>query len=1120
MQHESLLVNVFGQGNRTDQSDLNKSVMDMVDSYWFSVDFKTQPIVNLLSDKMPPPGPLFYDLALKLGEDSAPVKVKPKKIKGVVSSKSASLPSYGPVNYYLVHRAIYGPNFEAKMPLKRGQDPQPIIALSGALMQKSLVPGVESGPRPSRVMVIGKWPTADEVSRAAPFSNKYGRLLHKYLNKAGLSPDEWMQWYATYVCKFANPDPSVNDPRAPWIKNFDVVLGQEIRLVCPDYILCLGPHAAKAVLGKNKKVATGKGIYYDHEIPGFTLINSKSESIDIPPKSVKVFVAQNPAACLADPTAIVAFEEAIQYFADLVNGKVCDKEVGVRHYVINHVDELKRVVDNRIKWRQEQPNTGPTDKFHDRVSIDCEWHGNHPSNSDAFLRTIQFAFESDYKTAYTIVLRRQYGVLNAQPSIKAMLDEFARLFKNQDNFEVWVGGHAVNNDLLQLLANGVDLRPNFEIPEDYLMTKWWGGFDTMYAAHAVRSDDRVGLEVVSSKYSDCPRWDVEFETGKKAYLQSRKIKAKSMSGYGELPDDLLVPHYTGYDAEAPIRIWKTLNGDGEADGLLDAGPVGPSSRRAYHVSLIKLSGELEMMMTGLVFDEERFESVRLSFEIARFKLFEKIKKVFQCPKLDKRHLKKSDSMAVILYGDKFRSKAVPKEKSKAVVNVPDGMITYEFQPIQTTGAVKKSWADVVKSGKERYYSPSTALSVMESLVHDESKFLDRFNPEDIELGTPEQISPLTLIMDWKAVNKACEDKLQPPLIDGQGMFVIGPSGTRMYGGGLASHVNGDGMISTSFLPAETFRVRSIAPNLQNLASARTAKIYKRALGKYDHQIKSCLMALPGHVLVSPDYGKAELYGLGVLSGEDKLCDAIENGVDLHCVMAVKAFNLDIEPTERAFAESDKKHLRELAKILNFMIPYGGGWRAFQLKCWNQGNRISDAEAQFLHSGWFEQHPRAAMYLANANRRAEDPCWVSGVGGLIRRSTPGMDESAVRKIGREFQNFPVQSLVSWCLSRAISNFMKYRKSVLQDPNFFKMCLQVHDQLIFHVPYKNVDRFVNEIIPKCMVNDARIIPWNLDGTIRETDREYYLNVDTKVSLRWGEPISKDYCKEIGIPDNLGI
>jgi DNA polymerase I-like protein with 3'-5' exonuclease and polymerase domains len=142
------------------------------------------------------------------------------------------------------------------------------------------------------------------------------------------------------------------------------------------------------------------------------------------------------------------------------------------------------------------------------------------------------------------------------------------------------------------------------------------------------------------------------------------------------------------------------------------------------------------------------------------------------------------------------------------------------------------------------------------------------------------------------------------------------------------------MISTSFLPAETFRVRSIAPNLQNLASARTAKIYKRALGKYDHQIKSCLMALPGHVLVSPDYGKAELYGLGVLSGEDKLCDAIENGVDLHCVMAVKAFNLDIEPTERAFAESDKKHLRELAKILNFMIPYGGGWRAFQLKCWN------------------------------------------------------------------------------------------------------------------------------------------------------------------------------------------
>lgn len=78
-------------------------------------------------------------------------------------------------------------------------------------------------------------------------------------------------------------------------------------------------------------------------------------------------------------------------------------------------------------------------------------------------------------------------------------------------------------------------------------------------------------------------------------------------------------------------------------------------------------------------------------------------------------------------------------------------------------------------------------------------------------------------------------------------------------------------------------------------------------------IRRCLIADPGHVILSADFDQIELRIAAALAGEQALIDAAKRGESLHKIAAVNVFGVDYTPDQYRFT-----------KNLNFGWLYGGG----------------------------------------------------------------------------------------------------------------------------------------------------------------------------------------------------
>jgi uracil-DNA glycosylase family protein len=117
------------------------------------------------------------------------------------------------------------------------------------------------GPRRARLMLVGETPGNDEDLQGAPFVGPAGRILDEALQTAGIERNDT---YVTNVVKHfkwearnnrrlhKKPSASEIDACEPW-------LGQELRLVRPDVLVCLGATAAQALLGASVRVTKQHG---------------------------------------------------------------------------------------------------------------------------------------------------------------------------------------------------------------------------------------------------------------------------------------------------------------------------------------------------------------------------------------------------------------------------------------------------------------------------------------------------------------------------------------------------------------------------------------------------------------------------------------------------------------------------------------------------------------------------------------------------------------------------------------------------------------------------------------------------------------------------------------------
>ena len=276
-----------------------------------------------------------------------------------------------------------------------------------------------------------------------------------------------------------------------------------------------------------------------------------------------------------------------------------------------------------------------------------------------------------------------------------------------------------------------------------------------------------------------------------------------------------------------------------------------------------------------------------------------------------------------------------------------------------------------------------------------------------------------LILDWRQVSKL----------------------KNTYSDALPEHINPNTKrVHTSFLLAATTtgRLASSDPNLQNIP-------IKSEDGK---DIRKAFIAEKGFTLISADYNQIEMRILADLAEVKELKKAFSNNEDIHSLTASQVFNVDIKKVDQ--------DMRRKAKAINFGIIYG----ISQYGLAKQIN-VSNHEADEFLNAYFLKFPEIKIYMDNTIKFCRKSGYVTNIFGR-RSHFNGINDKNFNV--RNFQeraaiNAPIQGSASEIMRLAMIRLNKKFGSIKNNKS--KILLQIHDELIFEVPVKEVKN-ITEII----------------------------------------------------------
>ena len=1021
------------------------------------------PVVPWDAEGMPPPGADFVQHAIDLGDEINADLVKKKKI----------IPT-GIHLDYLYRRAMYVPEFHIPVVGKRGIFNAHFVPghLAGKLAISATglarIAPIIYGPKPAKIMIVSKIPGLANLSANDALAGNGAEKFIEALFDCGVTLDQLASWYVTFACKFSSPEINIDVLQASWLKDCAPITAQELRIVKPDYILCLGTDATKAIMGAPVKL---NGRVADIKIP---LPDGSAHT-------AKVMSTLHPAYVAKRPELYGDFKLQIDRFISLTKNTLYINDV-VDHAEIYTLDALRSVVDEMIS--DPDPNANI-------IAVDCEWHGDHPTDQGAYLRTVQISNKQNW--ARTIVLRYEGGAITFRPGLDAARTELIRLLKSTPDREVRVGGHFLRADLPWLLDFGVDVRDEYA-PSPDVKNRKSGGWDTSLMYHAVNETAKFGLDECVMKFTTAPTYWERLDKWKKEYCVRKKIKADQLGGYGECPGHILHP-YANYDADVTRRIMLKFYGTDGTDGLLAADQFGNDCWLPYWTAHQASLAFLEMELTGLVVDKDRADELTTLFIETQNRLLNEVRKELNWPAFNP---KSHPQLAVALFGRSFVKNFTNK------ITIPDDATLLDLTPIKTTGKRPQLWGSVDKSVLHTK-SPSTDKESLGILGH--------ANPTAAK------------IRDYKFIAQVLQSVLRKPTENADGDFELDDTGNYKYEKGLVGCVHSDGRVRTHFFQTkETGRASSSKPPLQNL-SKRREDDYSRIIGAelYTHPVRSILRVPDGCVGIETDLTGAELAVLAWLSQDQNMIDHVRRNnlpadhpdhYDIHSRQAVKAFNLShIEPTKKGLAEAGRSSLRIAAKNVNFGIPYGRGAEAIARQCKEEGVDVTADECQAMIDAYFESYPGTADFLAECRARSQNPGWLVGPYGRLRRFVGSNgDRGVVGEQQRQAQNFPIQGGVADAVSLALANFMRYRK---EHPEIaYDIALQIHDAIMLIVPIEHAETVYTEVVPKCMVDDVPFWPRRLDGTPIPVSEPYHFGADREVFIHWGEKLKKSEIKALNM------
>jgi len=274
-----------------------------------------------------------------------------------------------------------------------------------------------------------------------------------------------------------------------------------------------------------------------------------------------------------------------------------------------------------------------------------------------------------------------------------------------------------------------------------------------------------------------------------------------------------------------------------------------------------------------------------------------------------------------------------------------------------------------------------------------------------------------------------------------------------------------GRLHTSFNQTRTAtgRLSSSEPNLQNIP----------VRSEQGREIRQAFIAPPGCILLSADYSQIDLRVLAHLSQDPALLETFHQDGDIHAATAARLF---------AVAEGEvTPDMRRLAKTVNFGVIYG--MSSYGLE---QATELSREEAEQFITSYFEKYPQIKLYLESTKRKARELGYVETV--LDRRRAIPEILSQNRQLRESAErmaiNMPVQGTSADIIKVAM---VKLDGEMAKRKLKSKLLIQVHDELIFEVPEKELDE-ISKLVPQIMSTA-------LELTVT-------LKVDIKTGKNWGQ------------------
>lgn len=242
-----------------------------------------------------------------------------------------------------------------------------------------------------------------------------------------------------------------------------------------------------------------------------------------------------------------------------------------------------------------------------------------------------------------------------------------------------------------------------------------------------------------------------------------------------------------------------------------------------------------------------------------------------------------------------------------------------------------------------------------------------------------------------------------------------------------------GRIHTSFNQAVTAtgRLSSSNPNLQNIP----------VRGEDGREIRKAFVPDEDCTFFSADYSQIELRIMAHLSGDEHMIADFNAGLDIHAATAARIFHKSIEEVTR-----DE---RRKAKTANFGIIYGIS--AFGL---SERLGIPRGEAKELIDSYFDTYPKVKEFMSTCIERAQERGYI--LTEFKRRrylADINSRNATVRGYAeRNAVNAPIQGTAADIIKVAMVAIDRRLREEHLDT---KMILQVHDELNFSVPHRELD-----------------------------------------------------------------